>query len=1125
MGSQDYYSQLLKKFDRLTKKQYAALTLQGIQIVLIGALSLFLVLSVAENFGHFSSLIRTILFFIFLVAVPGLSGWLVIRPLLRYLNLLGKTDYFSLARTVGRYFPFLKDDLLNAMQLITIDRDRQYHSSSLTEAAFRQVWQKTEPVDFSLAASYSPAKGMLKYLLGASVIFALLFGFSGNLRASAGRLMRFDQEFIPPAKFSFQITPGNKQITKGEDVFIRARIIGPIPKEVFIGIKTAEQTDFEYKTLTADSSGLYVFEASAVRSSFDYFIKAEDVSSGSFRIEVIDRPVIRTLDVRVTPPSYSGLQAFEQKDNGNVTSLPGSSISFSLTSTRSLKSAVLSFNDSTTFRLGVSGNTAQGSYRIKGDIDYRIILTSTDGHQNENPVTYSIKTLVDAPPAIEMVLPAKDITLSEDNRAAFMVKVSDDYGFSSLKLNYSVRTAAEGSKEERSGQIDVPFNRAIKENDVNYIWNLTDLNLSPKDMVSYYFEIFDNDYVSGPKSARTAAFSIRVPSLEELLSQADETHNSAEDRIAETLKEAADLKQTLQELQQDLKQDKRDISWQEKERVEKAVEKFSQLQEKMSQVRKDLSEMQNELRENNLLSRETLEKYMELQELFRDLSSEEMKKALEKMQQSLQQMNRDKVEQSMQEMNFNEEQFKNSVERTLKLLKRIQVEQKMDELTKRADMLEKALEEQKQDINNANLNNPQQNRQLQQQQREITEQMQKMDQSMQELQNKMSDFKDMPQKQMEQMKNDFSQQQNQQLSEQAEQQIEMQQKQQASQSESRMQQNMQKMKSSISGMQKQMQKQGQKQAFNEMRRVLDNLLSLSKQQESIRNQTQNLTPNSSEFTDRAREQNNLQGSMEKLFSNLNQLAQKSFAVTPEMARALGQARNNMRESVQSLQERNSPGASQRQAKAMGALNEAATMMKASMESMMNGGGNGGGMMSLMQQLEQMSKQQMGINNMTQQMQQQGGQLSQQQLSQMQRLAQQQDMIRKSIEQLNRESQMSGQSKKIPANLEQIAKEMQEIVSQMRTERPDNDLVQKQEKILSRMLDAQRSINDRDYEQQREARAGTKTAQGRPPAELNLQSPQGKDRIKDELSRAVQEGYSKDYENLIRRYYELIENKK
>lgn len=183
------------------------------------------------------------------------------------------------------------------------------------------------------------------------------------------------------------------------------------------------------------------------------------------------------------------------------------------------------------------------------------------------------------------------------------------------------------------------------------------------------------------------------------------------------------------------------------------------------------------------------------------------------------------------------------------------------------------------------------------------------------------------------------------------------------------------------------------------------------------------------------------------------------------------------------------------------------------------------MMSLMQQLQQMSGQQMNLNNMTQMLQQmQQGQLSPQQQSQLQRLAQQQDILRKSLDQLNKEAKQSGESKRIPANLEDIMNRMQEVITDMHSEKLDDNLIQKQERILSKLLDAQKSINQRDYEKERESNTGKDIA-GKSPAELDLSTDAAKDKFRDELNKAVREGYTKDYEELIRKYYDALQKEK
>lgn len=306
-------------------------------------------------------------------------------------------------------------------------------------------------------------------------------------------------------------------------------------------------------------------------------------------------------------------------------------------------------------------------------------------------------------------------------------------------------------------------------------------------------------------------------------------------------------------------------------------------------------------------------------------------------------------------------------------------------------------------------------------------------------------------------------------------------------------------------------------AFNNMMKMMDNLITLSKQQEDLRNETKQ-NPNSS-FGNEGNKQSGLENNLDKITKQLGDLSQKSFAVSPEMGKALGDAKRQMNEAMKNMSSRNLMASLQNQQEAMRALNEAASMMKSSMESMMSGG-QGGGMAGFMQQLSQMAQQQMQLNNMTQMLQQmQQGQLSPQQQSELQRLSQQQDIIRKSLEQLNKEARQSGESKRIPQNLENISKEMQEIVTDMESQKLDDGLVQKQEKILSRLLDAQRSMNERDFEKNRESFT-SKNITKDSPGKLDLSN--SRNQLKDELSKVQQEGYNKDYESIIRKYFNLLE---
>lgn len=126
------------------------------------------------------------------------------------------------------------------------------------------------------------------------------------------------------------------------------------------------------------------------------------------------------------------------------------------------------------------------------------------------------------------------------------------------------------------------------------------------------------------------------------------------------------------------------------------------------------------------------------------------------------------------------------------------------------------------------------------------------------------------------------------------------------------------------------------------------------------------------------------------------------------------------------------------------------------------------MQSLMQMLDQMSQQQMAMNMLTEQMMfqlQQGGQMNSAMQQQMQKLASDQERM---AENLKRALQNNPEAQKQGNAIKQIIDEAEAISRQLRSNQLSEDLLRRQENILSRLLDAQRSINKREFSEKRKA---------------------------------------------------------
>ncbi len=198
---------------------------------------------------------------------------------------------------------------------------------------------------------------------------------------------------------------------------------------------------------------------------------------------------------------------------------------------------------------------------------------------------------------------------------------------------------------------------------------------------------------------------------------------------------------------------------------------------------------------------------------------------------------------------------------------------------------------------------------------------------------------------------------------------------------------------------------------------------------------------------------------------------------------------------------------------MAALNEAAFQVQNAVNAMMQSGGQGMGMAGFMQRLQQMSSRQQGINQQTQG-------LTPQQAAEMARLAGEQGMVRKSLEQLAREAAGSGNLSKMLGDLRSIAEEMREVQTDLAQGDVNPETLRKQERILSRLLDSQRSARERDFESRRRSETGTNVVRAGP-GPLDLSTQEGKDRLRRDLLRALEEGYAKEYQDLIKKYFDLL----
>ncbi len=1082
--------------------------------------------ALADDLFYFSKITRWGLLGINALFIGWLAFKLLYRPLKEYLALHPERDLSDWARLLGKYFPEIGDDLVNAYQLVKFKNEPQI-SSELKEAAIRQIVQRYEQYDFLQALRFKQFFPEWKWAAAFVLVCGLLSVLKGNdLWLATLRLVNPAGTYSHLPNFQFEVSPGDTTLAKGDELRITARYVGPELAKCFVQVK---QQGTAQKIACEQQGNQWIARLKNVQSTLHYQLVGEPLlrkgddfllKSKIFKARVVALPLVKVLDVTVYPPAYTGLPAQKLERNvGDVQALPGSRVKIRVVSSAILQQAAVLFGSGDTLHLSVNETIASGIFPLKREDVYQILLTDTAGFRNRNPITYTLTLLKDYEPLVELVRPGEDLELTLDSRLLLEIEARDDFGLAQVKLAYQiVHNPPRGDSTWQWISLALPAQN-VRQAQLNYWLDFNTLPLAFGDLFKYYAQAWDNNTISGPGKGKSRVYTVRFPSIEEVFQVVDEKQQENVEDLQDVVKEAKALKESLKKLERELKQSKK-LDWEKKNQLAQDLERQKRLQKKLEKIQKELDEAIKKLEQNDLISEELLQKYMKLQDLFREVLTPELEEALKKLNKALEKsVNPKQVEKALKEFRLNQKAFEEKVERTLELLKQVQFEQKMEELVKKAETLlqqQKKLTEQLQNKNDLNRLEKENLLQQQKKQQQLTERL-KFD--LQEMQ-KNAQLAKFPEtsKQLDSTLSQMSQQTLQENQQALSQNIQQNQLKQAANRSAQLQEQFQQIRQSLQQAYQSMLNQHKKQIARKMQKALERLLQLSQAQERLQKRTQSTSQLSEKFNEVIRQQGQLNENLNKAIADIVRLSRETFFIQPQMSKSLRNAARSMNRALSQLSERNKSGGMQAQREAMGALNQSVGQMMQSQQQMA-GSASGTGFEQFMKQLQQMAGQQGQINQETMNLFGQGnqGQFSLQQQQAMQRLAAQQAALKRALEDLN---QKMGERQDVLGRLGKVAQDMDQVVKDLLNKNLNRKTIERQQRILSRMLDAQKSIREREYSKKRQAEQAKKYL-AHDPGKLGNVYDLDLKQLQDAMRQALQQGYNRDYQILIEAYFKKL----
>lgn len=1063
--------------------------------------------------------------------LAGILGWsaglVLLVPLLYTLLLVVRRNFptfETLARWIWQEDEESHDRLLNALQLEAKQDPKT--SAALRQAALEQADSFAATLDVRRFLRTYPLQRALRTFAATTAVAILALILVGDALFDAGyRLAHQELTFLKPGRVVLALEgPDTLRVVQGEDVELRVRARHARPRALRFMVDEGTGLVRRLET-TQDSADTTLYTALLENVQRNALIAAISgrLSSDTTDVVMIARPRLARVELTLQPPAYTNQEPISLPVGvGEVTALPGTGVQLALEASRPLLAAWLKLEDAEgtldSLELRVDQRNATGRFSVSAPGEWWVDLTAQDGVLSDEPVHYDITTLSDQYPRVEIRLPEDGALIPDRLVVPLVALADDDYGISKMRLRYRIHTdllTPDSVGEDQFQGLDLqPETDETGRAVIRGLWPLTDLPLLPTDEVRYFVEAWDNDIYGGPKRARTETRRLVFPSVEELFQLTDQQEQKAGDEMARAREQAEETKRKLEETLTRMKSNPDEMSWEETRALQQTLDRQEEMLQNMDEVAKTIEELQQQAESQNLLSEELLEKYQRLQELMEQIATPEMQEAMEKLRTAMEEMDGEQVRDALEKLVANQDQLMENLDRNLAILERLQMEKRLDELAKRAEDLAERQMQLAERMEDASSREAEQAA-LEQQRiaEELEDLAQRAEETAEEAAGENQALADSLNQQA-QAAQDESLQQSLQQSQQAMQQGQPQQAQKPSQQAGQeMQQLAQRMRQS----QQSYADQGKQEVGKEMDRLYARILLLSRRQEALRVESSTLGVASPRYPALAADQEALLEGMDVLEQDVGELMKESFFVGAPIAGDLQRARSYMETAIERYTDRRPREVTGEQGHALAMMHLALLRLNSSQQSMQNSS-SGTGYQEMMQSLQQMAQQQQQLNQGSQGMQMpipgsspgSSGQMMRQMAARQRALAEQMRQLERQAQNQSME-EMLGSLDGLGEAMDQVAKDLEDQSVTARTK-------QLQQRIVQRLLDSQRSMQEREYSRQRTGRV----AEGGRIAAPGELPPEEEDLLRERMLRALDGDYSRPWRETIRDYFRALE---
>lgn len=705
--------------------------------------------------------------------------------------------------------------------------------------------------------------------------------------------------------------------------------------------------------------------------------------------------------------------------------------------------------------LRVSGAGFDGSMVPVTSAAYTLALISAAGAPiGGDTVRIPIRVLADSAPHVEIPVPGADTVAPLDLRVPLVVDVRDDHGLASVVLE-SRRISRFGIGDSLLREtIPLPAGRPDRAI-LSYTLALDRRGLLPGDSLRYRALASDNSPAA--QVGRSREFVIRVPTATEMRAAQREASNSIAGRLDSIAERSARAERQAEDLAAEQPRPNTgtqpsgtsSLQYEQAKKAESVAQSQEQLVRDAEALKRSIEQLQESARQAGLNDPEWQKHLDEIRQQLDRALTPELRERLAELQQALKELDAERTQQALKDLNESQKQLKDAIERSRELFKRAALEGDLANLAQEAKDLAAEQQRWNEQVQRAD------SARASAEERDLAARADSLASGLQQAAEQVEDSA------RSSRMNDAAQ-----AAKEAGQQMQAAQRSASGGQRSRAEQQGRKASQSLQPLgarieqEKQaMQSEWRQEVADALDRALAETTRLAERELGVQQQFQQGTNLAATRGD----QGALQEGVQKLMEQLRRAGGRNALVSPQIGAALSVAEQQMdraRDAVSSAAP-NGREAGERAGDAVDALN-AASYELVRARSDVSGAQSGSGMAEAIERMGELARQQ--------------GQLGQQGEgmlpmlgaggveSAMQRLGAAQRALGEQLERLRAQGNMPGAG--------EMANEAKELARRMEAGRLDRQTVERQERLFRRMLDAGRTLQGREEDDRKERQSTT-----------------------------------------------------